>query len=308
MAWKDLTSLHKLSVAQLEEILSLSVEIKRHPERYRSALAHQTLALIFMKPSTRTRVSFQTGMFQLGGHALAMGQNELQIGRGESVADTARVLSRYVNGIVARVFSHDDIEQLAKYASVPVINGLSDLLHPCQAICDYLTMRERFGDIRGLPVTYVGDGNNVAHSLAFGAAKLGVHLTLATPEGRYQCDAQILAQAREDAKATGARIDVVHDPVRGVQGAKVVYADVWTSMGQEAESAQRLRDLHDYQINAALFGKADKDAIFMHCLPAHRGEEVTDEICDHPRSVIFDQAENRLHTQKAVLVLLMGRK
>ena len=305
MQAKHLTSIHDISADDLQQILDLSHVIKAHPQRFRAALDGKTLAMVFQKPSTRTRVSFQVGVHQLGGLGLSLGQNELQLGRGESVADTARVLSRFVDGIMARVFSNDDIVTLAQYASVPVINGLSDLLHPCQAICDYFTMIEKFGQVKGLKVTYVGDGNNVAHSLAYCAAKLGGHLVIACPEG-YAPDPEVIAAACQDGAHSGAKIEVVHDPDEGVRGAKVVYSDVWTSMGQEEESRKRREDLADYQINGRLFGLADSDAIFMHCLPAHRGEEVTDEVCDHPRSVIFDQAENRMHTQKAAMVLLMG--
>jgi ornithine carbamoyltransferase len=302
---KHLVSIHDLSIEDLQEILGLSTAMKRWPQRYRAALAGKTLAMVFQKPSTRTRVSFQVGIQQLGGVGLSLGQNELQLGRGETVEDTACVLSRYVDGIMARVFAHDDIIKLANHATVPVINGLSDLLHPCQAIADYFTIRERFGDLHGLRVAYVGDGNNVAHSLAYGAAKLGVQLVICTPGEKYAPNEEIIAIARKDAKATGAKISVTQDPRKAVRGARVVYTDVWTSMGQEEEAKQRRKDLADYQINAELFARAADDAIFMHCLPAHRGEEVTNEVADHPRSVIFDQAENRMHTQKAVMALLM---
>ncbi len=302
---KHLASIHDLAVDELFEILSLSSEVKADPDRFRKALAGQTLAMVFQKPSTRTRVSFQVGIYELGGEGLSLGQNELQLGRGETVADTAKVLSRYVNGIMARVFSNDDIVTLTEHATVPVINGLSDLLHPCQAICDYFTIEERFGSAKDLKVTYVGDGNNVAHSLAYCAAKLGSHLVIATPKG-YEPDAAVIAQAQADGEATGARIELATDPDEAAKGAKVIYADVWTSMGQEEESVKRRKDLAAFQVNSRLFGLADDDAIFMHCLPAHRGEEVTDAVADHERSVIFDQAENRLHTQKAVMVLLMG--
>jgi ornithine carbamoyltransferase len=307
MQAKHLTSIHELSPEDFQSILTLSKQVKAYPQRFRSALQGKTLAMIFQKPSTRTRVSFQVGVHQLGGVGLSLGQNELQLGRGESIEDTARVLSRYVDGIMARVFSHDDIIKLARYATVPVINGLSDLLHPCQAICDFFTVSEKFGDnLRGLKVVYVGDGNNVAHSLAYAAAKLGAHLVIACPGNKYAPNEEVIALARADAAQSGAKIEVSTDPQQAVAGAKVVYTDVWTSMGQEEEAKQRRKDLAPFQVNAALFAKADKDAIFMHCLPAHRGEEVTNEVADHPRSVIFDQAENRMHTQKAVMILLMG--
>ncbi len=302
----SLISIHDLKNSEMEEILHLSTSIKANPDRYRTTLEGKNLAMIFQKPSTRTRVSFQVGITQLGGTGLSLGQNELQLGRGETIEDTARVLSRYVDGIMARVFSNDDVVKLAEYGTVPVINGLSDLLHPCQAICDYFTMMEKFENIKGMKVVYLGDGNNVAHSLAYGAAKLGVHLVICTPDDKYLPDERVIVQAQKDGESTGAKIELMQDPATAVKGAQVVYTDVWTSMGQEEESKQRLKDLADYQVNAELFDKAEDDAIFMHCLPAHRGEEVTDEVADNPRSVIFKQAENRLHTQKAVMTLLMG--
>jgi len=302
---KHLTSIHDLTHDELHEILALSREIKAHPLRYRAALSGKTLAMIFQKPSTRTRVSLQVGIQQLGGSGFSLGQNELQLGRGETIEDTARVLSRYVDGIMARVFSHDDIVKLSTHATVPVLNGLSDLLHPCQGICDYFTIMERFGELRGLKLVYVGDGNNVAHSLAYGAAKLGAHLVISTPGGKYLPSEAVIASARKDGEATGATIELLSDPVQAVSGAKVIYTDVWTSMGQEEEAMQRRKDLAAYQVNEALFAKADKDAIFMHCLPAHRGLEVTDDVMDGTQSVVFDQAENRLHAQKAIMVKLM---
>jgi ornithine carbamoyltransferase len=303
---KHLVSIHDLTVQQLELILDLSRAMKAHPGRYRGALSRMTLAMIFQKPSTRTRVSFQVGIHQLGGMGMVLGFNDLQLGRGETVQDTARVLSRYVDGIMARVFAHADVEQLAASSVVPVINGLSDLLHPCQAICDFFTIWQRFGTFEGIKVVYVGDGNNVAHSLAFGAAKLGVNLVICTPSEEYEPDHEVIAQARQDAEETKATIELSNDPLAAVEGAQVVYTDVWTSMGQEEEAQRRRKDLAQFQVNLDLFNRADKDAIFMHCLPAHRNEEVTDDVADHPRSVIFDQAENRLHTQKAVMTLLMG--
>jgi ornithine carbamoyltransferase len=307
MQAKHLTSIHELNADDFQQIMALSKQVKAHPERFRGALAGKTLAMIFQKPSTRTRVSFQVGIAQLGGQGLSLGQNELQLGRGETIEDTARVLSRYVDGIMARVFSHDDIIKLARNATVPVINGLSDMLHPCQALADYLTIQESFGDdLKGLKVVYVGDGNNVAHSLAYGGAKLGVHFVCCCPGGKYAPKEEVIKLAREDARATGAKIEVSTDPQEAVKDARVIYTDVWTSMGQEEESKQRRQDLAAFQVNGALFGRAAKDAILMHCLPAHRGEEVTNEVADHPRSVIFDEAENRMHSQKAVMILLMG--
>ena len=302
---KNLVGLDSLSRDEVAGLLALAHEVKRKRERYRGALAGKILAMIFQKPSTRTRVSFQAAMMQCGGHAQVLGQHELQLGRGESVADTARVLGRYVDAIMARVFAHSDVVTLAEHAGVPVINGLSDLLHPCQALADYQTLQEHFGQLEGLPLTYVGDGNNVAHSLAHGAAKLGVALTIAVPEG-YEPDAAVIAAAQAAGRETGATIAVVHDPAAAVRGAKAVYTDVWTSMGQEAEEATRHKELMPFQVNAELFALADSDAIFLHCLPAHRGDEVTDEVADHQRSLIFDQAENRLHAQKALLIELLS--
>lgn len=302
---KHLVGIDALSNEEMREILALTAKMKADPRAYRTRLAGKSLAMLFQKPSTRTRMSFQVGIFQLGGQALVMGQNDLQLGRGETLADTAKVMSRYVHGLMARVFGHDDVVELAKHATIPVINGLSDMLHPCQGLTDYFSMQECFGDLSGLRVAYLGDGNNVAHSLAHGAARLGVHLVIGTPGGRYSPSEDVIAAAREHGKSTGATIDVVTDASEAVKGARVVYTDVWTSMGQEAENAQRLQDLRDFQVDGALFGKAEADAIFMHCLPAHRGEEVADDVADHKRSIIFDQAENRLHTQKALMALLM---
>jgi ornithine carbamoyltransferase len=244
-------------------------------------------------------------MYQLGGHALFLSGNDLQLNRGETVADTARVLSRYVDGIMARVFAHRDVQDLASYGSVPVINGLSDLLHPCQALADYMTLLEHKGHLEGLKLVYVGDGNNVAHSLVNAGVKLGAHVVVACPPG-YEPDAGILTAAREAAVATGARVEVCHEPQTAVQGADAIYTDVWASMGQEKEAAERKRVFAPFQVNEALFERAKPDAIFLHCLPAHRGDEVTDGVADHPRSAIFDEAENRLHAQKAVLVELLG--
>ncbi|MBM4388586.1 MAG: ornithine carbamoyltransferase, partial [Deltaproteobacteria bacterium] len=238
--------------------------------------------------------------------AVYLSANDMQLGRGETVADTARVLSRYADGIMARVFGHGDIVTLAKYASVPVINGLSDFSHPCQAVADYLTILEHKGRLEGLTLAYIGDANNVTNSLVFGAAKLGANVAVASPEG-YTLDQKVIALSREDARSSGSRITVLKDPCEAVKNADVIYSDVWTSMGQEKEREIRLKAFQGYQIDLKLFESAKKDAIFMHCLPAHRGEEVTDDVCDHERSVIFDQAENRLHAQMAILCRLMGK-
>ena len=306
-ARRSLASLSDVTKAELEAWFELALRLKGETKagKPQNILAGKNLAMIFQKSSTRTRVSFEIAMRQLGGGALYLSGNELQLGRGETIADTARVLSRYVDGIMARVFAHSDIVTLAKYATVPVINGLSDFSHPCQAVADYLTVLEHKGRLKGLTLAYVGDGNNVAHSLLFGGAKLGVNVTIVCPKG-YEPQKAVVDRAESDGRQSGARIIVSDDPV-AVKGADVIYTDVWASMGQEAEHAERVRIFKPYQVNArlmALTGK--KDALFMHCLPAHRGEEVTDEVVDSPNSVVLDEAENRLHAQKAILVSLMA--
>ncbi|MBI5624524.1 MAG: ornithine carbamoyltransferase [Elusimicrobia bacterium] len=304
---KDLVTLSDCSTAEIQSWFDLALKIKgeRKAGKTHRHLAGKNLAMIFQKPSTRTRVSFEMGMRQLGGHGMYLSGNDMQLGRGETIADTARVLSRYVDGIMARVFAHSDIEALAKYAAVPVINGLSDYSHPCQGLADYLTVLEHKGKLKGLTLAYVGDGNNVAHSLMFGGAKLGVNVVCVVPKG-YEPDAKVLAQSSDDARKNRARIEVTNE-LSGVLGADVIYTDVWASMGQEKEHEERVRIFKPYQVNAALMAMTGKsDTLFMHCLPAHRGEEVTDEVVDSADSVVFDQAENRLHAQKAVLVSLMA--
>jgi ornithine carbamoyltransferase len=262
--------------------------------------------MIFQKPSTRTRVSFEVGMFQLGGTALYLGADAIQLQRGETIADTAQVLSRYVNGIMARVHAHQDLLDLAKHATVPVINGLSDLLHPVQALADYYTLRERRGSLDGLRVAYVGDGNNVCHELMFGAVKLGMTMSVACPEG-YDPNPLIVKSAGREAQRAGTGAPTVtRDPMEAVTGADLVYTDVWTSMGQEAEVEARLAAFQGFCVTPDLMAAAGPEAVFMHCLPAHRGEEVAAEVIDGPQSVVFDEAENRLHTQKAALVLLLS--
>jgi ornithine carbamoyltransferase len=307
MKQRHLLSLKDYSREDIEEIFVLTERLKADPGAYAAELAGKTLAMIFQKPSTRTRVSFEVGMFQLGGHALYLGPGDLQLNRGETVADTARVLSRYVNGIMARVFAHQDILDLARHGSVPVINGLSDLLHPCQALADYFTLRERRGRLEGLKLAYVGDGNNVCHELMIAAVKLGMTVSVAAPKG-YEPNALIVKSAARDAMKAGlAMPEVMQDPLAAVADADVVYTDVWTSMGQEAESSARVQAFEGYQVTPRLMAAASPDAVFMHCLPAHRGEEVAAEVIDSPQSVVFDEAENRLHTQKALLLLLLGQ-
>lgn len=267
-------------------------------------LAGKTLAMIFSKPSTRTRVSFEVAMTQLGGHALYLGANDLQLGRGETISDTAQVISRYCDGIMIRTFSHKDVEDLAKYSRVPVINGLTDLTHPVQILADLLTIKEKFGCLKGLKLAFVGDGNNVAHSLMFGGAKMGMEVRVVCAPG-YEPDKEITRLATEDAASHGGKIVVTNDVDSGLKDIDIVYTDVWTSMGQEKEREIRLAKLAAYQVNDAMMQKTGKDIVFMHCLPAHRGEEVTADVADSPRSVIFDEAENRLHAQKALLALVM---
>ncbi|MDO4179009.1 MAG: ornithine carbamoyltransferase [Phascolarctobacterium sp.] len=304
---KDLLSIHDLSIGEVAHILDVARKLKKklkngEPHEY---LKGKTLAMLFSKASTRTRVSFETGFHQLGGHALYLNDSQTQLGRGEPIRDTARVLSRMVDGIMIRTFSHDSVIELAEYASIPVINGLTDLLHPCQALTDLLTIEEHFKVMKGRKFVYVGDGNNMAHSLMFACAKVGMNMVCASPKGYYP-DPEILRQAQEDAKLTGCTITVEEDIMKAAQGADVLYTDVWTSMGEEAEREQRMKDLHDYQINAELLKVARPTCMVLHCLPAHRGEEITEEVLEGPQSFVFDQAENRLHVQKAIMVLLMS--
>jgi ornithine carbamoyltransferase len=268
-------------------------------------LQGKTLGMVFQKPSLRTRVSFDMGMIHLGGQALYLSPNEISLGARESVPDVARVLSRYVDGIMARVFAHEHILQLAEYSRVPVINGLSDYNHPCQGLTDFFTIYEKKGAFKGLKLVYVGDGNNVARSLLFGATKLGMDFCLAGPEG-YHLPAQDVAQAREFAASSGSKVEQTTDIHQAVAGADAIYTDAWYSMGQEAEAQKRAQLFPPYQVNQALVAEAKEDVIVMHCLPAHRGQEITDAVADGPHSVLFDQAENRMHAQKALLVELMG--
>ena len=306
MAQRHFLSLKDWSRDEIELLLEQAAAIKATPEAYANALAGQSLAMIFQKPSTRTRVSFEVGMYELGGRALFLGSNDIQLNRGETIADTARVLSRYVHGIVARVFAHQDILDLARHGSVPVINGLSDLLHPCQALADYFTLRERRGTLQGLKLAYVGDGNNVANELMFGAVKLGMRCSIGCPKG-YEPNPLILKSVQREAQKLGSPVpEVTQNAFEAVAGADVVYTDVWTSMGQEAEAEERVSAFQGYSVTTKLMSAAGRDALFMHCLPAHRGEEVAAEVIDGPQSAVFDEAENRLHVQKAVLVTLMG--
>jgi len=307
MAQRHFLSLKDWSRDELELLFEQAAAIKANPDSYASALQGQSLAMIFQKPSTRTRVSFEVGMSQLGGRALFLGADDIQLNRGETIADTARVLSRYVQGIMARVFAHQDVTDLARHGSVPVINGLSDLLHPCQALADYFTLRERRGSLAGLKLAYVGDGNNVAHELMFGAVKLGLQFSIGCPKC-YEPNPLIVKSAVREAQKLRSPIpEVGSDPYEAVAGADVVYTDVWTSMGQEAEAQARLQAFQGFEVTPAMMAAAGPDVVFMHCLPAHRGEEVSADVIDGPQSVVFDEAENRLHVQKAILVTLLGQ-
>ena len=305
---RDLLSIHELTVGEVEEILSLAAELKAKQKAgiEHKLLVGKTLGMIFEKSSTRTRVSFETGMYQLGGQALFLSNRDLQLGRGEPIKDTARVLSRYLDGIMIRTYGHERVVELAEYADIPVINALTDLLHPCQVLTDLLTIREHKGkNLKGLKMAYVGDGNNMTNSYMYGCAKVGMEFVAATPEN-YRPDETVTKQATEDAKATGASISLVTDPVEAVKGADIVVTDTWASMGQEEEHDERKKIFAPYQVNKELMAHADKRAIVMHCLPAYRGEEITEEVLEANADVIFDEAENRLHTQKAIMALLMG--
>lgn len=307
LSGRDLLELDDYTSEEIRYLLDLAIDIKakqKAGEVYQP-LKGKTIGLIFEKSSTRTRVSFEVGMFQLGGHALFLSKNDIQLGRGETIADTAGVMSRYLDGIMIRTFGHDKVVDLARYASIPVINGLSDLAHPCQVLADYQTLLEHKGKLAGLKLAYVGDGNNMAHSLMIGGAKLGVHVSIASPEG-YEPDAQVVAAAQAIAKETGAVIEVVCDPKAAVQHADAIYSDVWASMGFEEEQKARELAFASYQVDEELASHAKPDYVFMHCLPAHRGEEVSEGVIDGPHSIIFDQAENRLHAQKALMVALMS--
>lgn len=301
---KDLISINLLSCEEVYSIINESDEMKSGP-RHSEVLKGKTLAMIFEKSSTRTRISFETGIYQLGGIGMYFSSKDLQMGRGETIHDTAKVLSRFVDGIMARTFSYQTILDLAKYSSVPVINGLTDFDHPCQALADLFTIYEKRGDLKGLTLAYIGDGNNVLHSLIQGCAKVGMNINYASPGG-YNPLPSVVKEAHETAKLTGAEIHANADPIEAVKNADVVYTDVWVSMGQEEEKTKRLKDLKAYQLNSDLLSKCKKDVLVMHCLPAHRGEEITDEVIDGPNSIVFDQAENRMHTQKAIMKLLMS--
>jgi ornithine carbamoyltransferase len=304
---KDLLTIHDLSTGDVEHVLDRSAALKRMLKQGTpyQPLKGKSLGMIFEKSSTRTRVSFEVGMFQLGGQALFLSSNDLQIGRGEPIADTARTLSRYLDAIMIRTFAQSTVEELARHATIPVINGLTDLHHPCQALADLFTIQQKRGGLKGRSFAYIGDGNNMANSLIEACAKVGMNITLACPKG-YEPDAGIVREAAREAGHAGAHVKVVHNPYEAVKGADVVYTDVWASMGQEAEHAKRVKAFKGYEVDAKLLKAAGSGALVMHCLPAHRGEEISAEVIDGPQSIIFDQAESRLHTQKAILEMLMS--
>jgi len=299
----DYLSVDDLSPKELGEMLDLAADVKQRPEAYAGRLAGRSIALIFEKPSTRTRVSFEVGVAQLGAHPVVLSSAELQLGRGETIEDTGRVLSRYLDAIVLRTFEQERLEVLAGAADVPVINSLSDFEHPCQALADLLTMRERLGSLEGRTLTYLGDGNNVAHSLLLGGAKAGMRVRVATPPG-FEPIPQVVQRATEIAAGAGGAVEVSNDPVEAAMHADVLYTDVWASMGQEAEADERLLVFTPYRVTRSLVETAADDVVVLHCLPAHRGQEIDADVIDGPRSAVWDQAENRLHTQKALLLRL----
>jgi len=301
----DLLTGTEWNAAQVRELFRLATDVKAHPDRYKKALAGRFLAMVFEKPSLRTRVTFEVGIVSLGGSAILLDHANTRLGERESIADVARSLSRWVQGIVARVFSQEALDTLAAHASVPVINALSDLYHPCQTFADFFTLEEKFGSTPGVRLAYIGDGNNVCHSLMIAGSRMGAHVRIATPAG-YEPDAKIVEAARRDAASTQGTIELFRAPEDAICGAQAVYTDVWASMGQESETEARAAIFAPYQVNAALMSHAAPDAVFLHCLPAHRGSEVTDEVMESPRSIVFDQAENRLHVQKAILLMLLS--
>ncbi len=303
---KHLLSLNDLTTDEIHDLLKLAITLKDENKKgvKHHLLEGKTLGMIFSKSSTRTRVSFEVGMYQLGGSALFLSSNDIQIGRGECIYDTANVLSRYLDGIMIRTFKQSDVDDLAKFGTIPIINGLTDEMHPCQILADLQTIYEHKGKLEGLKLAYIGDGNNIAHSLLHGCAKVGMNIAIASPKG-YECDDKYVNEAKAAAKLTGSEILITQDPVEAIANADVVYGDTWISMGQEDQKAEKLKIFMPYQINSELFAKAHADAIFLHCLPAYRGYEVTEDVIDGKQSVIFDEAENRLHAQKAVLATLL---
>lgn len=304
---KDFLSIRDLSVYEFSQMLDQAEEVKKNPAKYRKALKDKILAMIFQKPSLRTRMTFEAGMIRLGGEAIYLAPSDIQLGSREGAYDIGKNLERWVDGIMIRTFGHQIAVDLAASCKIPVINALTDLSHPCQAMADFLTLREHKGALSALKLTYVGDGNNVCHSLMLAAARGGTKMAVATPPG-YEPKPEVVKWAREDGRETGFTLTLTNSAAEAASGADAVYTDVWASMGQEAEKEARARIFAPYQVNARLMAQAKKDALFMHCLPAHRGDEVTDEVIDAPYSVVYDEAENRLHAQKAILIALLGDK
>lgn len=305
--FEDFISIHDLSLYEFNEILDLTLKIKEHPHRYRNKLKHKILAMIFEKPSLRTRMTFEVGMLELGGEAIYLSPSDIQLGTRESITDVGKNLERWVDGIVIRTFAHENVVELAKTSRIPVINALTDLLHPCQAMADFFTLREKKGGLKSLRLAYIGDGNNVCHSLLLASAKAGCEMIVAAPSG-FEPKPEILKLAEKDAQETEACFHLTNDPHEAAQDADVIYTDVWASMGQEKEKEERTAIFAPFQVNRELMARAKGDAVFMHCLPAHRGEEATDEVIDSSQSIVFDQAENRLHVQKIIMLLLLGKK
>jgi ornithine carbamoyltransferase len=306
MKGKSLISINDLTLEEMYQIFDVSKTLKElhHTGQPHKWLAGKTLGMIFAKPSTRTRVSFEAGIYHLGGIGMYFGPNDLQLKRGETISDTAKVLSRYIDGIMIRTFDHQDVVDLARFGSIPIINGLTDLLHPCQVLTDLFTILEKKRELKGLKLTYIGDGNNMAHSLLNGCSKVGMHISIASPSG-YKPNKDIVNDAKTNAKKMGSKVEILDDPVAAVKNADIIYTDVWASMGQEAEAKDRQKKFAGFQVNNKLAKNAKEDYLFMHCLPAHRGEEVAAEVIDSEHSIVFDEAENRLHVQKAVMALVM---
>jgi len=306
MKGKSLIEINHLTLEEIYQIFDLSASLKQERliGKKHHVLEGKKLGMIFSKPSTRTRVSFEVGIYELGGIGLYFNQNDLQLKKSESVSDTAKVLSRYLDGIMIRTFDHQDVIDLATYGSIPVINGLTDLHHPCQVLTDLFTVLEKKRTLRGLKLAYIGDGNNMAHSLLHGCSKVGMDISIASPSGYKPLDF-VVKESMENAKYMGSKIEILEDPIEAVKNADVIYTDVWASMGQEKEAEERKKKFMKYQVNPELVKHAKEDYLFMHCLPAHRGDEVVDEVADSSNSVIFDEAENRLHVQKAIMALVM---
>lgn len=304
MRGKDFLSIRDFSPSEIRYLLQLAHQVKTRPGAYEGILKHQTLAMIFEKPSLRTRITFDVGIHQLGGFSIYLSPSEINLGKRESIYDVAKNLERMVQGIMIRTFAHEIVEQFGRYCRIPVINGLTDYSHPCQAMADFLTIFEAKGHTQNLKVAFIGEGNNVARSLAFAGVQLGADVWLGSPPG-YELDPESFRWARERARESGGSCNLTHDPAEAASSADVIYTDIWASMGHESEAEQRRKVFAPYQVNRALFGLAKSDAIFLHCLPAHRGEEVTDDVIDSPRSLVFQEAENRLHVQKAIMLELM---